>query len=582
MSAELSRLVERSAAPASVATALDRIGEAHPPALARIEARADLRETVVAVLAASRSLARQCIADPDSFEVLDDLDQRPPMDLDTAENLVRWKDREYLRIAARDLNGLDNLPAVGGNLALLADQVLAGAWQLAGDRVQGLAVIGMGKLGGEELNYASDIDVLFVGEGDARRLLSVARACFRVDVDLRPEGRNGPLVRTLESYVAYWDRWAQPWEFQALLKARPVAGDRELGGAFAEGASARVWHRPFGADELRQVRGLKARAESEMARRGLAEREVKRGSGGIRDIEFAVQLLQLVHGRHDEGLRSRTTLIALSELAGAGYVDPTDATRLADAYTFLRTVEHRLQLVDGAQSHAVPNEPAALDHLARVLGYRDGPTATAAADFLLDLRSHQAAARTIHERLFFRPLLELFAGLPVELSPEAAAARLAAFGFADAQRTRQALAELTRGLTRTSRLMHQMLPLVLGWLSESPDPDGGLLALRNLLASPHRAEMIVARFRDSPETARRLCVLLGTSRAVGSGLERHPELLAELSESSSDPSGGLAERVNAVLAWREDGPARISRAPTVQAGRGTSYRRHRHPRSLPR
>src|SRR5439155_19373222 len=172
-------------------------------------------------------------------------------------------------------------------------------------------------------------------------VMAITGACFRVDTDLGPGGRDGPLVRSLESYRSYWDRWAQTWEFQALLKARPVAGDGELGAAFFAAARERVWGRAFDADDLRSVRTMKARAEGELARRHLTDREVKRGRGGIRDIEFAVQLLQLVHGRQDSGIRSPTTLTALAELAEAGYVGADDAASLAASYRFLRAVEHR-------------------------------------------------------------------------------------------------------------------------------------------------------------------------------------------------------------------------------------------------
>ena len=194
-------------------------------------------------------------------------------------------------------------------------------------------------------------------------MLDVARLAWRVDVDLRPEGRDGPLTRSLDSYEAYWDRWAKTWEFQALLKARPVAGDSEVGQAFMAAAIERIWARPFGAEELRAVRAMKARAEGDVARRGLSERELKRGPGGIRDIEFAVQLLQLVHGRADPDLRSPTTLSALGELAAAGYVAAEDASALEKAYRFLRATEHRLQLVEDQQVHALPDR-----------GRRAGPT----------------------------------------------------------------------------------------------------------------------------------------------------------------------------------------------------------------
>ncbi|MDQ1395683.1 MAG: [glutamine synthetase] adenylyltransferase / [glutamine synthetase]-adenylyl-L-tyrosine, partial [Acidimicrobiaceae bacterium] len=330
MESTLEEAVERSADPASVGRAIAGIADLHPDARVRLAADPRLRQAVVSVTGASRFLTRLLLADDQALTVLSALDERPPVDRDDGAALARWKRLELLRVAGRDLTGLDPLEAVGTNLARLGEDVLDGAWRLAG--APPMAVIGMGKLGASELNYASDIDVMFVGEGDARRLLEVGRSCFRVDADLRPEGRSGPLVRSLASYEAYWDRWAEPWEFQALLKARWVAGEADLGAAFEAAASERVWNRPFGAEELRSVRAMKARAEGEVAKRGLTEREVKRGRGGIRDIEFAVQLLQLVHGRNDESVRSPTTLDALHELAAGGYVDRSDAERLDRAY----------------------------------------------------------------------------------------------------------------------------------------------------------------------------------------------------------------------------------------------------------
>ena len=565
------RAVERSAAPATVAIAVDAVAETHPDLRDRLEADAALLDAVVTVTAASRLLTRLLVADPAALDVLADLDTRPPPDEGTVDQLAAWKQRELLRIAARDLVGIDQLEAVGRHLATLAEDVLGASWRLAGAGAAELAVVGMGKLGGRELNYASDIDVMFVGEGEARSVMDAARSCFRVDADLRPEGRNGPLVRSLASFEAYWDRWASTWEFQALLKARPVAGDADLGRAFLQAATERVWSRPFGADELREVRAMKARTEEQLARRGLLDREVKRGRGGIRDVEFAVQLLQLVHGRTDEALRSPTTLVALRELAEAGYVAEPDADALASAYRFLRTVEHRLQLVEGQQVHAVPTDAAARAHLARVLGERDDRQATALARFDAVLRGHQATVRSIHERLFFRPLLEAFTG-PSPMAPEAVEARLAAFGFTDAERTRQALAELTRGLTRSSRLMQQMLALLLGWLSESPDPDLGLLGLRTLATGRHRAARLVATFRESPEAARRLCLLLGTSRILMTGLEHHPELIAALGDDQAmapRTREEVVERARSSLAWREaagqrrTGLHRLARAETT-------------------
>jgi glutamate-ammonia-ligase adenylyltransferase len=518
-------------------------------------------QAVEAVRTASRSLSRLLDADPSAIEVLERLDRRQPVDRASVDALVRWKSHEFLRIAARDLVGLDSFEIVGGALADLAADVFDGALELS--EVGGLAVIGMGKLGGGELNYASDVDVMLVSQPEVdppvstragHAVIDIARRCFRIDLNLRPEGRNGALVRTLASYETYWEQWAEPWEFQALLRARGIAGDDELQRVFDESVARHLWSRPFAADSLRAVRAMKVRAESEVARRGLSDRELKLGPGGIRDVEFAVQLLQLVHGGADPELRVRTTLAALDELADAGYVGRHDAEQLSSAYRFLRTVEHRLQLDDEQQVHALPADPLDLDHVARVLGYVGSATASATELFLAELRHHQSVARAIHERLWFRPLLEDFArGDDRVLTEEVAATRLAAFGFTDVERTRQAVRELTRGLTRASRLMQQMLPLLLDWLSSSPDPDLGLLGLRNLASGAQRSMELATAFRESPEVAQRLCRLLGTSRMLGDYLRRNPDMIDSLGDPDSlrlRSRDELVAGTAAALEWR--------------------------------
>ncbi|MCB9371793.1 MAG: bifunctional [glutamine synthetase] adenylyltransferase/[glutamine synthetase]-adenylyl-L-tyrosine phosphorylase [Microthrixaceae bacterium] len=556
--------LEASAVPDLARNGLDRAIEAHPDARDRLAADADLLTALLSVTSASRALTRHVEADARALDVLADLDRPVAVAADSPEHLVATKRLEYLRIAARDLTGAAALEATGAALAALGREVLAASCTLA--EASGLAVIGMGKLGGGELNYASDIDVMFVGEGDhgamvkaARNVLEHARRCFRVDANLRPEGRDGPLARSVASYEAYWDKWAQPWEFQALLKARPVAGDAALGAAYHEAATSRLWSRPFTSDDLRSIRAMKERAESEVAKKGLTEREVKRGRGGIRDIEFSVQLLQLVHGRLDPELRSPTTLVALAELADAGYVDRGDADGFAAAYRFLREVEHRLQLVDEQQVHAVPTDEAERDHLARTMGYRSSVDRSAVDQLDRDLAAHQATARAIHERVYFRPLLEAFAESDGALTDEAVDTRLAAFGFADAARTRQAVSELTRGLTRSSRLMQQVLPLLLDWLSSSPDPDLGLLGLRRLASDAARTGRLAATFRESPEVAQRLCQVLGTSAMLGEILGREPDLVARLADPAAlrtRPRAELVESATKALEWRSDTDAR--------------------------
>lgn len=555
-------LVQRSAAPDPVRTALEQLAERQPGLLDGLEASPAMAGRLVAVLAASRSLTRLLLSDPLAFAAVQEPDGRTEAPAPGApiDELVAWKRRELLRIAARDLDGTDDLEATTAALSVLAREVVAVAMARSdGDDDGALAVVGMGKLGAGELNYASDIDLLFVGDGEqrplerrARHLLELAGRCFRVDANLRPEGRDGPLVRTVESYQAYWDRWAEPWERQALLKAEPLAGDAQLGARWRAAAQATVWEQPFTSDALRHVRDLKARAEQQVRDRGLAEREVKRGPGGIRDVEFSVQLLQLVHGSADPQLRQAATLAAIEALSDGGYVDPDDAAALAESYGTLRRIEHALQLVDEQQTHTVPADRGARRHIARVLGYRGSPEAGPTEAFDRDLAALRRRVRAAHERVWFRPLLDSFAGAGA-LTEAAAAERLTAFGFADVERTRQAVQELTRGLTRSSRMMQQLLPLLLDWLSASPDPDLGLLGLRKLATGEQRSMELATAFRDSPEVARQLARLLGTSRLLGEILEADPDLIERLPDPDrlrTRPRDELVASGRSAVSWR--------------------------------
>src|SRR6266540_1442985 len=387
------RLLEELAAsanPTLATRALAAIAQAtsDPGAFAAgLRRRPALRRRLIAVVAASRSLGRWLAAHPDEVERLGDgralAAPRPRAELVRQaraavpasagveagwRGLRRFRRRELLRVAVRDLDGGAPVDSVG-------------------------AVLAMGKLGGRELNYVSDIDVLFCHEpatgADAELAGKLAGAIareliaglggpnpegpgFQVDPNLRPEGRNGPLTRTLGSYLAYWDRWAEPWELQALIKVRPAAGDRHLGERFVAEAARRVYPERFDPATVAAVRHMKARVESSRAARAGGELQVKLGPGGLRDIEFAVQLLQLVHGRHDPALRSGTTLVALERLTAAGFVGRADAAQLADAYRFLRTVEHRLQLTDERRTHTIPAGEAERRWLARTMGYPDG------------------------------------------------------------------------------------------------------------------------------------------------------------------------------------------------------------------
>lgn len=580
--------IARCADPAGVGVSLARLLDARPDLDEQLGEDGLVRDALIAVVAASRSLTRALEVDPGILTPLDDrvglAQEWDPArylaaaqafvatdDSDPARSLRRWKRRHLFRIAVRDLLGWADMPTVGRELAGLAEACLSIALEVADPQIP-ISIIGMGKLGGSELNYSSDVDVMFVhaggggddqqeGERAARAVLALMAEptsdgiVFRTDANLRPEGRAGALSRDLASYEAYWDSRAEAWEMQALLKARPVAGDADLGSSFEVAARHLVWDNGLDPDAVRAIRAMKARSEQELRRRGLAHRELKRGPGGIRDVEFAVQLLQLVHGRHDEEIRSLSTLTALASLARNGYVDPGDARLLDAAYRFLRTVEHRLQLVDEQQVHSLPEDDEARTRLARVLGHRDRGGGSALEQFEGDLRRHQGVVRAIHESLFFRPLLEAFGGSG-PLTPEVAQERLSAFGFRDADQIRGALRELTDGLSRQSRLMEQMFPLLLEWLSSAPDPDLGLLQLRTLAEGSARSATLATAFRESPGAADRVCRLLGSSRVLGGTLRRNPDFVSLLGDDEflEQDKGHheFEEQARQALAWRGD------------------------------
>jgi [glutamine synthetase] adenylyltransferase / [glutamine synthetase]-adenylyl-L-tyrosine phosphorylase len=574
--------LDRSADPLVARAHLTRVLDAHPWLAEEVASDELLRDAVIAVTTASRSLFVALERDPVAVTMLRSaaLHAKPDYAMESLPLLAsddplravrRWKRQHIVRIAGRDLLGLAELREVASELTELAQSCLQAAVEFVKPTVA-LSVIGMGKLGGGELNYASDVDVLFVHDGDQADAERAARAVlafmtrptpegivFRTDVDLRPEGRSGALSRTVDAFTVYWQRWAQHWELQALIKASPVAGDVRVGQAFMAAAEPFVWPDVLDPDAVREVRAMKARTEGLLRQRGVSDRELKLGPGGIRDIEFAIQLLQLVHGRHDQSVRSRATLDALEQLAIGGYVTTRDARALDAAYNWLRTVEHRLQLVEEQQTHTLPTDGTALVHLARVLGFRDRADVTAVEAFQGAHHTQQKTVRAIHERLFFAPLLDTLAGAG-PLSAAAAEERLTAFGFRDIEQTRAALRELTAGLTRRSRVMQQLLPVLLGWLSAAPDPDLGLLQLRRLTEGYTRSSTVARRFRETPVAAERACRILGSSRVLGLALHRQPDFLDVLADDDALAGAvshdALIDEAVGTLDWREDDKAR--------------------------
>jgi len=485
--------------------------------------------------------------------------------------------RCLLELAARDVSGTVAVEDVGGELADLAAATLAAGLAVAlavlpdGSAPCRLAVIGMGKCGGRELNYVSDVDVVFVGEpldggqDDAalrtatRLAAEMMRVCgevaWPVDAGLRPEGGSGPLVRTLASHTAYYRRWAKTWEFQALLKARPVAGDLALGHAYVEAVAPLVWEAAGRADFVEDVQAMRRRVETTL-KADRADREVKLGRGGLRDVEFAVQLLQLVHGRTDDTVRSGTTLVALDQLAAAGYVGREDARHLAASYRWLRTVEHRLQLHRLRRTHLLPaadDEPG-LRRVARAVGYRGDAVAT----FRRERAGYGREVRRLHEKLFYRPLLLAVSRLPVgdaRLTPQAAGARLEALGFAAPAAALRHLEALTEGVSRRAVIQQTLLPAMLGWFADAADPDAGLLAFRQVSDTLGSTPWYLRLLRDEGRAAERLAHLLASSRYVADLLGRAPEavrLLADDAELVPRPRGALETAFVATVRRRED------------------------------
>ena len=405
-----------------------------------------------------------------------------------------------------------------------------------------LAVIAMGKCGGHELNYVSDVDVLFVGDGDidiatrmASTMISIAgKACFEVDAALRPEGKAGPLVRTLDGHEAYYQRWARTWEFQALLKARPIAGDAELGTSYLDVVQPLVWAAAERDNFVDDVRAMRRRVENHVPSE-LRDRELKLGRGGLRDVEFAVQLLQLVHGRSDDSLRLRSTVDTLAALGDGGYVGRADAAELGDSYRFLRLVEHRLQLPKLRRTHMFPDPGDAdeLRRLARAAGIRP-ERGKAEGDVLqAEFNRHLRRVRRLHEKLFYRPLLEAVARVPGEalrLSAESAKARLAALGYAAPDGALRHIETLTAGVSRRAAIQRTLLPALLDMLAETPDPDGGLLAYRKVSEALTGTDWYLRVLRDEAAVVERLATLLGTSKLVPELLPRAPEVLRLLAD----------------------------------------------------
>ena len=451
--------------------------------------------------------------------------------------------RALAAIAAVDIaapNPLAVEPAVSAALADLAGAALEAGLAIARGEIEGhaiarVAIIAMGKCGARELNYVSDVDVIYVAEpaegADEREALAVATALasraasacsapsgepplWEVDANLRPEGKDGVLVRRVEGHLAYYERWAESWEFQALLKARPVAGDPEVGQAYLDAMWPFVWTAVEREGFVQSAQAMRRRVEAHIPAKE-TDREIKLGPGGLRDVEFTIQLIQLVHGRSDPTLRVRGTLDALKAARDGGYVGRTQAAALDRGYRQLRVWEHRLQLRKLSRTHLMPETEEDMRILARASGFATvGYMNEVWADVRRDVRA-------MHLEMFYRPILGVVAQLSADeaaLDEEAARARLAAIGFRDPEGAQRHIGALTQGISRRASIQRQLLPAMIGWFANGPDPDAGLLAFRQLAEQLENTQWFLKLLRDSGTAAERLAALLSTSAFVTKAL----------------------------------------------------------------
>lgn len=487
-----------------------------------------------------------------------------------AVSALRARYREHVAaIMAADLASADPVEVqsdISRKLSDAADAVLEAALSISRGQVTGssacrFAIIAMGKLGAQEINYVSDIDLIYVVEPadlsnkqnqdaalrvGASMAMVLQKVCqsvvmgsvepplWQIDTALRPEGKDGPLVRRLDSHREYYEKWASSWEFQALLKSRPAAGDADLGKAYRDMVEPFIWKASGREHFVADCQHMRQRVES-LIPASQRDLDMKLGRGGLRDVEFTVQMLQLVHGSEDESLRVRDTISALQALAQGGYVSRSQAALLAEHYRFERVLEHRQQMWSMHRTHLFPdlgaqgnggldrartisteqlNNNEQICRLARAVRLRP-------EELVARFDKARREIRHLHKDIYYRPMLPINAQTdadPIVLSPEAARARFASIGFADARAAQLHVEALTEGLSRAAKIHRILLPAVLKWLGDGQNPDMGLLAWRRLAERFGGKNTYLGFLRDSPSAAQRLCHVLADSRYLGDAM----------------------------------------------------------------
>ena len=457
-----------------------------------------------------------------------------------------WKGREMLRIALREVAEAAPLEETTLDLSLLAELCLREGYRhwneelrtRHGEPETDFAILGLGKLGGRELNHSSDIDVIFLygEEGQVAPNLThhewfnqlgakiietfaatdPAGALFRIDLRLRPEGTAGPLARSLESMENYYAGFGETWERLALIKARGVAGSRELAYEFLRQHQPFIYPKSPTTDVLEEISSIKRRIEREIVGQENIERDVKLGAGGIREIEFVVQALQLLHGARHAFLQETSTLKALPILAQLELIPGAEARALEFAYCFLRRVEHRLQIEEEQQTHTVPENGEALDRLARSLGFSSKEKFTAA------LREQMQEVRAVFRRIISAP------GAGTEAVVESLDI------FRDAKAAGKSLANLAKGTggfhvaPRTRQVLRNLRPLLFRWLARAADPDLALNQFIRFVEAYGLRSMLFELLVVNPKLLELLVKTFDASRSAGDLLIRRPQLLEEI------------------------------------------------------
>ncbi len=530
-------------------------------------------------------LFRQCAAVPrrTAADHAGELAAVQAAPLDTFfERLRQLRHREYLRIGMADLVGRYSVDATMAELSALAAGVLTAAehWarRLLGaqygrlnagsdepDAAHQFVVLGLGKLGGGELNFSSDVDVMYLCQDDAgesaggprgtleareyftrlaelitRALQEVTPAgfAFRVDLRLRPDGINGPIVNSVRNALLYYESYGQTWERTALIQARPVGGSAELGERFLREVRPFIYRRYLDYTTVADMKAMKARVEAQLGEKA-GRGNVKLGRGGIREIEFLVQVLQLIHGGRDERVRGSGSLPVLERLVAGGYLPADEGAELMQAYRFLRNVEHKIQIPHQRQTHTVPAEARDQETLARRLGYRG---ADVVGQLWADIDRHAQRVRRAFDKLFYEPEAETRRTGDAEMvrwlgaldSRQASLARLRDLGFVEPEASYDNLLLLrdgppaARARAWRQKALYELAPALLGAILKAADPD---LALRNLatfISSVGARTSFLALLRENPGTLRMLVELFGGSQFLANAFIRHPELLDTL------------------------------------------------------